>query len=509
MLAFAVYSACVDPDRVLRALRPLARRSALTAALVSRMVPVAVADAARIREAAELRGPAAEPVGRPALARRLVEGSLDRTIDVAATLELRGHSLGIGRPPAAARARRPAALLLVGAAGVDRRRRSPALVLGAGGFEWYPADLGRPGRATLALCAALPLLAPAFPFAGASREGAPWLSPSCARAGSATATPGAAEQALDGIDLEVEPGELVVLAGPRRRARRPCCAPPAAWCRTSTAARSRASSRWRGCDVRDHGPAELAAVVGLVAQEPETQVVSTTVRAEVELPLELRGADPAARARAVEEVALALGIADLLERTTDTLSGGELQRVALAAALATRPSLVLLDEPTSQLDPVAGDELIGLLRRLNEECGVAIVLGEHRLERCLGAADRVVAMERGRDRLRRRARRPSSTGRWTSRPRWRPRARGCSGAPACRRPRASARPGAAVAEPRPRDRAEPEPGATHGRAPRSAAERRPRARGPAGSGSSSARATSASRRCAASSSRSRPASWSR
>jgi energy-coupling factor transport system ATP-binding protein len=148
-------------------------------------------------------------------------------------------------------------------------------------------------------------------------------------------------------------------------------------------------------DVRSHGPADLAAAVGLVAQEPETQVVSTTIRSEIALPLELRGHPPVARARAVEEVALALGLDGLLERTTDTLSGGELQRVALAAALATRPSLVLLDEPTSQLDPVAGDELISLLRRLNEDWGVAVLLGEHRLERCLPAADRVMAMDRG------------------------------------------------------------------------------------------------------------------
>jgi energy-coupling factor transport system ATP-binding protein len=150
-----------------------------------------------------------------------------------------------------------------------------------------------------------------------------------------------------------------------------------------------------GLDVREHGPAELGREAGFVAQEPETQVVSTTVRAELELPLELRGEPPAARARAVEEVALGLAIPHLLERATDTLSAGELQRVALAAALAPRPKLVLLDEPTSQLDPVSGDELIWLLRRLNEEWGTAIVLGEHRTERCLAAADRVIALQEG------------------------------------------------------------------------------------------------------------------
>ena len=76
-----------------------------------------------------------------------------------------------------------------------------------------------------------------------------------------------------------------------------------------------------GLDVRDHGPAALGGVVGVVAQDPETQVVSTTVRGELELPLEMRGESPAARARAVEEVALALAIPELLDRPVDTLSG--------------------------------------------------------------------------------------------------------------------------------------------------------------------------------------------
>ena len=103
----------------------------------------------------------------------------------------------------------------------------------------------------------------------------------------------------------------------------------------------------------------------------------------------------------MEEAALALGIAHLLDRSTAELSGGELQRTALGAALAGHPQVLVLDEPTSQLDPVAGDELIGLLRRANDDADTTIVLAEHRLERCLHAADRVIALDRGRDRVRR------------------------------------------------------------------------------------------------------------
>jgi energy-coupling factor transport system ATP-binding protein len=208
--------------------------------------------------------------------------------------------------------------------------------------------------------------------------------------------PGAASAALVDLDLELVPGELVVLAGRSGAGKttllRACCGLVPHYYGGEVSG----SLEVGGLDVREHGPAELGASVGLVAQDPETQVVSTTVRAEIELPLEMRGHSPAARARAVEEVALALAIPQLLDRTADTLSGGELQRVALAAALVGRPRLVLLDEPTSQLDPVAGEELIALLRRLNEQWGTAVVLAEHRLERCLAAADRVIAVDRGR-----------------------------------------------------------------------------------------------------------------
>jgi len=96
-----------------------------------------------------------------------------------------------------------------------------------------------------------------------------------------------------------------------------------------------------GLDTRQHGPAALSAVAGTLFQDPETQVVLSTVRAELALPLENRGQGAVAVARGVEETALVLGIGDLLDRSTHELSGGELQRVALGAALAGRPRLVL------------------------------------------------------------------------------------------------------------------------------------------------------------------------
>jgi energy-coupling factor transport system ATP-binding protein len=208
--------------------------------------------------------------------------------------------------------------------------------------------------------------------------------------------PGAQARALADVDLEVKAGELVVLAGRSASGKTTLLRALCGLVPHYHGGEVAGAVEVAGLDAREHGPAELGGEVGLVAQDPETQVVSTTVRAELELPLEIRGEPMAARARAVEEVALALAIPHLLDRATDSLSGGELQRVALAAALVLRPRLVLLDEPTSQLDPVAGDELVWLLRRLNEEWGMAIVLAEHRLERCLVHADRVVAMADGR-----------------------------------------------------------------------------------------------------------------
>jgi energy-coupling factor transport system ATP-binding protein len=207
------------------------------------------------------------------------------------------------------------------------------------------------------------------------------------------AYPEADGPALRDVSLELEPGSFTVLAGVSGSGKSTLLRALCGLVPHFHGGEVSGELEVGGLDVREHGPGELAAVCGTVFQDPEGQVVMGGVRAELRLPLEHRGEPPGAVARAIEETALALGVAQLLDRRTDTLSGGELQRVAIAAAMVHRPALLLLDEPTSQLDPVAGDELIWLLRRLNEEWGTAVVIAEHRLERCLPAADRVIAIE--------------------------------------------------------------------------------------------------------------------
>jgi energy-coupling factor transport system ATP-binding protein len=208
--------------------------------------------------------------------------------------------------------------------------------------------------------------------------------------------PGVERPALDDVSLQIAPGEFCLLAGMSGSGKSSLLRAACGLVPHFHGGRFAGRVRLAGLDTREHGPARLGAVAGALFQDPETQLVTSSVRAELSLALESRGESATAVARGVEEVALALGVDALLDRATHELSGGEKQRVALGAALAGRPRVVLLDEPTSQLDPVVGDELIGLLRRLNQEWETTVVLAEHRLERCLTGADRVIALEQGR-----------------------------------------------------------------------------------------------------------------
>jgi energy-coupling factor transport system ATP-binding protein len=147
-----------------------------------------------------------------------------------------------------------------------------------------------------------------------------------------------------------------------------------------------------GRDTRDARPADLAGEVATLFQDPEDQVVMARVEHEVAFALENLGTPPAEISGRVREVLASVGAAELAPRATYELSSGELQRVCVASVLAVRPQLLLLDEPTSQLDPEGAAALVELALEL----GAAVVVSEHRAERLLDAVDRVVFVEAGR-----------------------------------------------------------------------------------------------------------------
>ncbi len=138
------------------------------------------------------------------------------------------------------------------------------------------------------------------------------------------------------------------------------------------------------------GPRGMAGSVGFVLQDPEAQFVVERVEDELAFALENQGQDPVVMRKRVEEALDQLGIVALRGRSVNTLSGGERQRVAIAAVMTLQPQLLVLDEPTSQLDPQAAEEVLDTLVRLNQDLGLTVVLSEHRLERVVQYADRIL-----------------------------------------------------------------------------------------------------------------------
>ena len=145
-----------------------------------------------------------------------------------------------------------------------------------------------------------------------------------------------------------------------------------------------------GMDTLSHQPRDLARVVGMVFQDPESQFVADVVEDELAFGMENMGVPRMTMRKRVEEVLDVLGIAHLRRRRLDTLSGGELQRVAIGAVLTTQPRVLILDEPTSQLDPQAAEEVLTTVQRLNSDLGLTVVIAEHRLERVVQHVDRVL-----------------------------------------------------------------------------------------------------------------------
>jgi energy-coupling factor transport system ATP-binding protein len=145
-----------------------------------------------------------------------------------------------------------------------------------------------------------------------------------------------------------------------------------------------------GLDTRRAQPVELAERVGLVFQEPATRFVTGTVTDEIAFGMEVAGLGGDQIRRTVDEIVERLELGPVVGRSLDRLSGGEQQRVAVAAALARGPRILLLDEPTSQLDAQSAEGVLSWILELHKELGLLALIAEHRLARLIGAVDRIL-----------------------------------------------------------------------------------------------------------------------
>ena len=141
---------------------------------------------------------------------------------------------------------------------------------------------------------------------------------------------------------------------------------------------------------------KMSTKVGMVFQDPENQIVTASVEREIAFGLENLGISKMTIAKRVEEILDTVGIANLRKKGTDELSGGERQKVAIASVMAMHPDVLVLDEPTSSLDPISADEVLQVIRELNHEFGLTVILTEHRIDRVVPFVDRVMYMSGGR-----------------------------------------------------------------------------------------------------------------
>jgi energy-coupling factor transporter ATP-binding protein EcfA2 len=201
--------------------------------------------------------------------------------------------------------------------------------------------------------------------------------------------------ALRDATFTVEEGELVLVVGPTGSGKSTLLRCVNGLVPHFSGGTLSGSVRVDGRDTRTHRPRDLADTVGFVVQDPLASFVTDTVEEELAYGMETMGVDPQAMRRRVEETLDLLGLAEVRDRTLSELSGGQQQRVAIGAVLAAGPRVLVLDEPTSALDPVAAEEVLGALHRLVHDLGVTVLLAEHRLERVVHHADRVLLVEHG------------------------------------------------------------------------------------------------------------------
>jgi energy-coupling factor transport system ATP-binding protein len=207
--------------------------------------------------------------------------------------------------------------------------------------------------------------------------------------------PEAERAALNDLSLEIREGEFILVAGGSGSGKSSLARALAGLIPDFYGGRIGGRVFFQGQDLRMMDRSKLAREVGMVFQDPEKQLVQTHVEAEIAFGLENLGLDNKEMLRRVAEVICFMNLEHIRGAFTANLSGGQKQKLALASVLAMQPHVLVLDEPTSQLDPVSAEDILNLVKRLNEEMGFTVIMIEQRLERCYHLADRVLLMEKG------------------------------------------------------------------------------------------------------------------
>ncbi len=204
---------------------------------------------------------------------------------------------------------------------------------------------------------------------------------------------GAEQNAVSGVSLCVNKGDFVLVCGKSGcgkttllRLLKPALAP---------VGKLTGSVTFCGTDIAKLDDRTAASAIGFVMQNPDDQIVTDKVWHELAFGLESLGESSDVIRRRVAEICGFLGLTDIYGKRTCELSGGEKQLLNLASVLVTNPDVVLLDEPTAQLDPIAASSFLQALKKLNEELGLTVVLVEHRLEESFAMANKVVIMDEG------------------------------------------------------------------------------------------------------------------
>ncbi|MEO6605503.1 MAG: ATP-binding cassette domain-containing protein [Aeromicrobium sp.] len=206
---------------------------------------------------------------------------------------------------------------------------------------------------------------------------------------------GASRPALTDVNLVLPEGELVLVAGRTGSGKSTLLGTINGLVPHFSGGTLNGDVLLDGESIRGRAPRELAHLVGYVGQDPLAGFVSDVVEDELAYGMEQLGLEAQTMRRRVEETLDLLGIASLRARPLRTLSGGQQQRVAIGAVLTMHPRILVLDEPTSALDPTAAEEVLAALARLVDDLGLTVVLAEHRMERVIPFADRLVLVDRG------------------------------------------------------------------------------------------------------------------